>query len=32
MEYNHQVITILQTDNENFEKKIKKALAWDQIA
>ena len=32
MEYNHQVAVILQTNNDNFEKKVKKALAWDHIA
>ena len=32
MKYNHQVATTLQTDNNNFEKKIKKTLVQDQIA
>ena len=27
MEYNHQVAAILQTDNHDFEKKVKEALA-----
>ena len=32
MEYNHRVAITLQTDNHDFKKKVKKALAWDQIA
>ena len=32
MEYNHQVIAMLQTDHNDFEKKVKEALARDQIA
>ena len=32
MEYNYQVAATLQTDNNDFEKKVKKALAQDQIA
>ena len=32
MEYNYRVTATLQTGNHNFEKKIKEALAWDQIA
>ena len=31
MKYNHQVATILQINNNNFEKKIKEALAQNQI-
>ena len=32
MKYNYQVAAILQTNNDNFEKKVKEALAQDQIA
>ena len=32
MKYNYWVAATLQTDNDNFEKKVKKALAWDKIA
>ena len=32
MEYNYQVAATLQTDNHDFKKKVKEALAWDQIA
>ena len=32
IEYNYQVAATLQTDNHDFKKKIKEALAWDQIA
>ena len=31
MQYNYQVAAALQTDNNDFEKKVRETLAWNQI-